>query len=181
MYTVMISDDGMFSAEYVVPAALSIALGSSGSAVDVVKKEDGTYSANGEVITAETMVTVANGNVYRAILSPEGIPVGVMHVAAMRDVMPGELRGTVKLTQAEDKSWWLGEMAVMDGYVHTHENGNMCQLMMDAEGMCSAMYQKVEVMVGLGTQSSITLGRAEDTGTPTHLIWALPSTNYALC
>ena len=162
MYTVTVGDDGMFSAEYVVPAALSIPLGSSGSAVDVVRNEDGTFSANGEVVTAETMVTAANGNVYAAVLSPEGVPVGVMHVAAMQDVMLGALGGTVQLTQAEDKSWWLGEMAVMDGYVHTHENGNMYTLMMDAEGMWSAMYQKVEVMVELGTQESITLERAED-------------------
>ena len=162
MYTVMVGDDGMFSAEYVVPPALSIPLGTSGSAVDVVKNEDGTFSANGEVITAETMVTAENGNVYAAVLSPEGVPVGVMHVAAMQDVMLGALGGTVKLTQAEDKSWWLGEMAVMDGFVHTHENGNMYTLMMDAEGMWSAMYQKVEVMVQLGTQEPITLERAED-------------------
>ena len=162
MYTVMIADDGMFSAEYVVPPALSIPLGTSGSAVDVVRNEDGTFSADGEVITAETRVTAENGNVYRAILSPAGVPVGVDHVPAMQDVMLGDLGGTVKLTQAEDKSWWLGEMAVMDGSVHTHENGNMYLLMMDAEGMWSAMYQKVEVMVGLGTQGSVTLVRAED-------------------
>ena len=163
MYTVMIGDDGMFSAEYVVPPALSIPLGTSGSTVDVIRNEDGTFSANGEVITAETMVTAENGNVYAAVLSPEGVPVDVMHVAAMQDVMLGELGGTVTLTQAEDKSWWLGEMAVMDGSVHTHENGNMYTLMMDAEGMWSAMYQKVEVMVSLGsTQESVTLERAED-------------------
>ncbi len=162
MYTVMISDDGMFSAEYVVPAALSVPLGSSGSAVDVVRNEDGTYSANGEVITAETMVTAANGNVYRAILSPEGIPVGVDHVAAMQDVMLGDHGGSVTLTQAEDKSWWYGEAAVASGYVHTAANGNMYALTLDSEGMWSAMYQQVEVMVALGTQGSITVVRAED-------------------
>ena len=162
MYTVMIADDGMFSAEYVVPPALRIPLGTSGSTVDVVRNEDGTFSADGEVITAETRVTAANGNVYAAVLSPEGVPVSVMHVAAMQDVMLGALGGTVKLTQAEDMSWWLGETAVADGYVHTHANGNMYALMMDAEGMWSAMYQKVEVMVSLGTQGSVTLERAED-------------------
>ena len=162
MYTVMIGDDGMFSAEYVVPPALSIPLGTSGSTVDVVRNEDGTFSADGEVITAETRVTAANGNVYAAVLSPEGVPVSAMHVAAMQDVMLGELGGTVKLTQAEDMSWWLGEKAVADGYVHTHENGNMYTLMMDAEGMWSAMYKKVEVMVELGTQGPVTLERAED-------------------
>ena len=162
MYTVMIADDGMFSAEYVVPPALSIPLGASGSAVDVVRNEDGTFSADGEVITAETRVTAANGNVYAAVLSPEGVPVSAMHVAAMQDVMLGELGGTVKLTQAEDMSWWLGETAVADGSVHTHENGNMYTLMMDAEGMWSAMYKKVEVIVQLGTQDPITLERDED-------------------
>ena len=161
-YTVMIGGDGMFSAEYVVPAALSIPLGSSGTAVDVVKNEDGTFSANGEVITAETMVTAANGNVYRAILSPEGIPVGVMHVAAMQEVMLGALGGTVTLTQAEDMSWWYGEAAVASGYVHTAANGNMYALTLDSEGMWSAMYQQVAVTVALGTQGSITLVRAED-------------------
>ena len=162
MYTVTIGDDGMFSAEYVVPPALRIPLGTSGSAVDVVRNEDGTFSADGEVITAETRVTAANGNVYAAVLSPEGVPVSAMHVAAMQDVMLGELGGTVKLTQAEDMSWWLGETAVADGSVHTHESGNMYTLMMDAEGMWSAMYQKVEVMVQLGTQEPITLERNED-------------------
>ena len=162
MYTVMIGDDGMFSAEYVVPPALRIPLGISGSTVDVVRNEDGTFSANGEVITAETRVTAANGNVYAAVLSPEGVPVSAMHVAAMQDVMLGELGGTVKLTQAEDMSWWLGETAVMDGSVHTHANGNMYVLMLDSEGMWSAMYQKVPVMVNLGTQESITLERDED-------------------
>ena len=162
MYTVTISDDGMFSAEYVVPAALSVPLGSSGSAVDVVRNEDGTYSANGEVIIAETMVTAANGNVYRAVLSPEGIPVGVSHVAAMQDVMLGDLGGSVTLTQAEDMSWWYGETAVASGSVHTAENGNMYALTLDSEGMWSAMYQQVAVTVALGTQGSITLVRAED-------------------
>ncbi len=162
MYTVTVGDDGMFSAEYVVPPALSVPLGTSGSAVDVVRNEDGTYSADGEVITAETMVTAANGNVYRAVLSPEGIPVGVMHVAAMQDVMLGDLGGSVTLTQAEDMSWWYGETAVADGYVHTAANGNMYALTLDSEGMWSAMYQQVEVTVALGTQESVTLVRAED-------------------
>ena len=166
MYTISISEDGMFSAEYVVPPALSVPLGISGSAVDVIKNEDGTFSAliNGEyeVVTADTMVTAENGNVYRALLSPEGIVIGVDHVPAMQDVMLGALGGTITLTQAEDKSWWYGTEAVATGYVHTADNGNMYALTLDSEGMWSAMYQKVEVMVTLGTQGSITLVRAED-------------------
>ena len=167
MYTVSISDDGMFSAEFVQPPALSIPLGTSGSSVEVRRNEDLTFSAmiDGEwmVITADTTVTAANGNVYAAQLSPEGVPIGVMHVAAMQDVMLGALGGTVKLTQAEDMTWWYGETEVKDGYVHTAENGNMYVLMMDAEGMWSAMYQKVMVNVALGAHGgSIELVRAEN-------------------
>ncbi|MDE0623969.1 MAG: hypothetical protein OXH83_20085, partial [Bryobacterales bacterium] len=166
MYTVMISDDGMFSAEYVQPPALSIPLGNSGSSVQVRRNENLTFSAmiGGEwmVITADTTVMAENGNVYAAVLSPEGVPIGVMHVPAMQEVMLGALGGTVTLTQAEDMTWWLGEAEVKDGYVHTAANGNMYALMMDAEGMWSAMYQSVMVMVALGPNGSVTLERAED-------------------
>ena len=165
-YTVTISDDGTFMAEYVQPPALSIPLGISGSTVEVRRNEDLTFSAmiNGEwvMITAETTVTAANGNVYAAVLSPEGIPIGVMHVAAMQEVMLGALGGTVTVKQAEDMTWWIGEMEVKDGTVYTAANGNMYALMMDSEGMWSAMYQKVMVTVALGTQGSIELVRAED-------------------
>ena len=109
MYTVMISDDGMFSAEYVQPPALSIPLGSSGSSVQVRRNEDLTFSAmiDGEwvMITSDTTVTAANGNVYAAQLSPEGVPIGVMHLAAMQEVMLGELGGRVTLKQNEDMTW----------------------------------------------------------------------------
>ena len=166
MYTVSISDDGMFGAEYVVPSAMSIPLGSSGTNVDVIKNEDGTFSAliNGEyeVVTADTMVTAENGNVYRALLSPEGIVIGVMHVQAMQDVMLGDLGGTITLTQKEDMSWSYGEAAVATGYMHTAANGNVYMLTLDSEGMWSAMYQPVEATVALGTQGAITLVRAED-------------------
>ena len=166
MYTVMISDDGMFTAEFVQQPAIAFPLGTSGSTVEVRRNEDLTFSAmiGGEwvMITADTTVTAANGNVYAAQLSPEGVPIGVMHVAAMQEVMLGALGGTVTLTQAEDMTWWLGETEVKDGYVHTAANGNMYALMMDSEGMWSAMYQQVMVTVALGTQGSIELVRAED-------------------
>ena len=171
MYTVSISDDGMFSAEYVVPAALTIPLRASGSSVDVTRNEDGSFSImggegvtilGGDVLNENTRAIAANGNEYAPVFSPEGIPISVMHVAAMQDVMLGALGGMITLTQAEDMSWWYGEAAVATGYVHTHENGNMYVLTLDSEGMWSAMYQSVVVMVTIGTQGSIALERAED-------------------
>ena len=165
-YTVRISDDGSFSAQYVVPPALNIPLGSSGSALDVVQNEDGTFAAiiGGErvVITADTRVTAANGNVYRALLSPDGTPIGAAHVSAMQEVMLGELGGIVALTQKEDKTWWLGDIAVTTGYVHTADNGNSYALALDDEGVWSAMFQPVYQVAALGTRGAVTLKQLED-------------------
>ncbi len=166
MYTVTLGDDGAFGAEYVRPPAASIALGASGSSVDVRRNEDGSYSYmdGGQwlVITADSRMSAANGNVYGPLLAPDGrTPVGVMHVAAMQDVMLGALGGTLQLTQAEDMTWWLGDMQVMSGHVHT-ANGNRYVLTLDAAGMWSAVYQQNMVTVSLGTQGSVTLAQAED-------------------
>ena len=166
MYTVTLGDDGAFAAEYVRPAAQSIPLGASGTSIEVRMNEDGSYSYldGGQwlVITADSRMSAANGNVYGPLLAPDGrTPVGVMHVAAMQDVTLGALGGTLQLTQAEDMTWWLGDMQVMSGYVHT-ANGNRYVLTLDAAGMWSAVYQQNMVTVALGTQGSVSLAQAED-------------------
>ena len=167
MYAVTLGDDGAFGAEYVRPAAQSIPLGASGSMIEVRMNEDGSYSYmdGGQwlVITADSRMTApTNGNVYRPLLAPDGrTPVGVMHVAAMQDVTLGALGGTLQLRQAEDMTWWLGDMQVMSGHVHT-ANGNQYVLTLDAAGMWSAVYQQNMVTVALGTQGSVPLTRNED-------------------
>ena len=165
MYTVMISDDGMFTADYVQPPALSIPLGTSGSSVEVRRNEDLTFSAmiDGEwvMITADTTVMAANGNVYAAVLSPEGVPIGVMHVAAMQDVMLGDYGGTVKVTQGEDMIWRIEDLVVNSGD-EIMSNDRTYTLMQDAEGMWVAMYKPVYQTVALLTQGSIMLKQAED-------------------
>ena len=165
-YTVTLGDDGGFAAEYVRPAAQSIPLGASGTSIEVRMNEDGSYSYldGGQwlVITADSRMSAANGNVYGPLLAPDGrTPVGVMHVAAMQDVALGALGGTLQLTQAEDMTWWLGDMQVMSGHVHT-ANGNQYVLTLDAAGMWSAVYQQNMVTVALGTQGSVSLAQAED-------------------
>ena len=163
MYTVTISDDGTPSAAYVVPAALSIPLGLSEDTVAIVKNEDGTYSVNGEVLTADTRVMAANGNVYGALLAPDGTPIGVMHIAAMLEVMLGELGGTITLTQAEDKSWWLGEMAVMDGDEYMAANGNTYTLVSDGTTWSAAYTQPPAMSLALGTTGGeLMIERLED-------------------
>ena len=170
MYTVTLGDDGAFGAEYVRPAAQSIPLGASGSMIDVRRNEDGSYSYmdGGQwlVITADSRMSAANGNVYRPLLAPDGrTPAGVMHVAAMQEVTLGELGGTLQLTQNEEMTWWRDEMQVESGYVHTvsvNGNENRYVLTLDEAGIWSAEYRPHEDQVALGTQGSVTLTRNED-------------------
>lgn len=81
MYTVMIDDDGMFTAEFVQPPALSIPLGISGSSVEVRRNEDLTFSAliDGEwvSITPDTQFRAPGEGVYKAVFSADGTPIGV--------------------------------------------------------------------------------------------------------
>lgn len=163
-YIVSISADGEFMAEYVVPPVLTIPLGASGSSVDVIKREDGTYQTNGEAISAEALLTADDGNVYRWEISAEGVPVALTHIGATQDVNLGNLGGTLSLTQVEDKSWVVTgtDTAVSDGYLHMAPNGNAYRLTINADGVWSSMYQAVEATVALGTRGSVTLTRAED-------------------
>ncbi len=163
MYTVTLGDDGAFGAEYVRPAAQSIPLGMSGTSIEVRMNEDGSYSYmdGGQwlVVMADTRVTAANGNVYGwRLVNGMPAPDYIDHVVT---VMLGALGGTLQLTQAEDMTWWLGDMQVMSGHVHT-ANGNRYVLTLDAAGMWSAVYQQNMVTVALGTQGSVSLAQAED-------------------
>ena len=158
-----LGDDGGFAAEYVRPAAQSIPLGASGTSIEVRMNEDGSYSYldGGQwlVVMADTRVTAANGNVYGwRLVNGMPAPDYIDHVVT---VMLGALGGTLQLTQAEDMTWWLGDMQVMSGYVHT-ANGNQYVLTLDAAGMWSAVYQQNMVTVALGTQGSVSLAQAED-------------------
>ena len=169
----MISDDGMFSAEFTPHPARSIPLGTSGSSVEVRRNEDLTFSAmiDGEwvVITAETRVMAENGNVYAAELSPEGMPIGTMHVPAMQEVMLGDFGGTVTLTQAENMTWSIGDVALSTDAENTWDSNGRIYIITytpsatEGEmGVWRAMFQPVYQTVALVTQGSIELKQNED-------------------
>ncbi|MCY4189543.1 MAG: hypothetical protein OXD30_13775 [Bryobacterales bacterium] len=159
-------DDGGFAAEYVRPAPFRVPLGTSGSSVEARINEDGTFSAllGGEwtPVTESTQVTAANGNRYGVSLVGD-VPVPV-YIDQVVTVTLGELGGPLQLTQNEEMTWWLDEMQVESGYVHTvsvNGNENRYVLTLDEAGMWSAVYQQNMVTVRLGTQGSVTLTRNE--------------------
>ena len=143
------------------PQPVEVTLGESDETVTLMTAEGGGYTLNGEAF-AGGEVEAENGNKYLLALeddtwtavfqAPEGI-----------EVMLGDHGGTVMITKAEDGTYWIGEMGIESGGTVTAENGNMYTLMMDDEGMWSAMYVPMEGMVTVASLGlEIAAMRAED-------------------
>ena len=180
MYTVTISDGGAFTAEYVVPPALSVPLGTSGSSVDIVRNEDGSFSLaeGGEVITAETRMTAANGNVYAAVFSPDGIPVGVMQVLAQSSTLEGTDAATVTLTNLTPGQVMSPVIVIVHGKdavpVFTPgERASSALAMLAEDNQASALIgaarsdphvEQAEVLLGLGPNGMIGPGESASLG-----------------
>ena len=130
------------------------------------RNEDGSYSYmdGGQwlVITADTRMTRPTATSTGRCWSRRAHAGAGCYIDHVVTVTLGALGGTLQLTQAEDMSWWLGDMQIESGHVHTHANGNRYVLTLDAAGMWSAVYQQNMVTVALGTQGSVSLAQAED-------------------
>ena len=97
--------DGKWSAEYVPPEPMAVALGTSGEALLIVREEDGSYQA-GDITfqSGEVLPPASNGNVYRLTFKDEEWD--VEYVAP--DPVPVQL-GTsgesLSLTRQEDRTY----------------------------------------------------------------------------
>ena len=162
MYTLSINDEGMWSATYQA-VMTDVTLGITGDSVTLTRAEDGTYWLGDALVTSGMTMTMAmNGNEYTLSMNDEGMW-SAMYIEPVQAVMLGEHGGSVMIKKSEDGSYWLGDVTVANGAVVTAANGNMYELMMDAEGMWSAAYQQVMVSVTLGiTGEMASLVRAED-------------------
>ena len=161
MYTLTLSG-GRWSAEYVVPDPVSVMLGTSGTALQLVRLEDGSYTRDGEPFASGTTVESANGNMYRLTLaegqwSPEYV------VPDPVSVMLGTSGTSVQLVRQEDGSYTRGGEPFASGTTVESANGNMYRLTL-AEGQWSPEYVVPDpVSVMLGTSgTSLQLVRLED-------------------
>ena len=146
-YTLMMGEDGMFTAMYNGEETM-VALGTSGSSATLVKQEDGSYAMDGKAFESGMTATADNGMVYVLSMDADGMWMAA-YVTNSQMVTLG-ISGSVTLTQAEDGSWSDGETAVMSGSEVTAENGNKFLLSQDSEGVFTASYQAVTMEI-LGT------------------------------
>ena len=121
--------------------------------------------------------TGGNGQAYTLTYDMDSGMWMSMHVmAAPVMVTLGDHGGTVMLQQAEDMSWWYGEMAFADGDMLMGDNGQYYTLTMDDEGMWMSMHVMEDpVTVALGTSGSVDLQQAEDNELVDRRRWRSPA------
>ena len=64
--------NGTWTAQFVEPDPVPLALGSSGDAVSLQLQEDGTFKLGDETLTSGTVVKANNGNDYKLTLGSDG-------------------------------------------------------------------------------------------------------------
>ncbi len=148
------------------PQPVEITLGTSGDTVTLMTTEGGGFTLNGEAFESGGSVTAGNGGQYMLTLA-EGSWTAQFDAHEIM-VTLGMSEETVTITQAEDGSYWLGEMAVRSGEtVHTAANGNeyVLRITTDESGaitwMADYRMPMIAVMLGL-SGDTVTLERRED-------------------
>ncbi len=148
------------------PQPVEITLGTSGDTVTLMTTEGGGFTLNGEAFASGGSVTAGNGGQYTLTLA-EGTWTAQFDAHEIM-VTLGMSEETVTITQAEDGSYWLGEMAVRSGEtIHTAANGNeyVLRITTDESGaitwMADYRMPMIAVMLGL-SGDTVTLERRED-------------------
>ena len=120
------------------PQSVPVTLGESGGTVTLMTTQAGGYTLNGQALASgatvtgegdrEYVLTLASGAWTAAYKVPE-------HSVTLG--MSGE---TVTITQAEDRTYMVGEAALGDGNTWTASNGNMYRISAGTSGMLQAEY-----------------------------------------
>ncbi len=144
MYMLSMDDAGMWMAVYQA-AMVMVELGISGDTITLMMAEDGTYWLGEDEVMAGKVVTAMNGNMYTLSMDDEGMWMATYNPVNV--VVALGTQGSVMLMMAEDMSWWLGDMAVMDGSEVMSASGNRYTLMM-ADGSWSARFEPEMMEIG---------------------------------
>ncbi len=148
------------------PQPVEITLGTSGDTVTLMTTEGGGFTLNGEAFASGGNVTAGNGGQYTLTLA-EGSWTAQFDAHEIM-VTLGTSEEMVTITQAEDGTYWLGEMAVRSGEtIHTAANGNeyVLSITTDENGsihwMASYRAPMIPVMLGL-SGDTVTVSKSED-------------------
>ena len=101
-YALNLGESGIWSAEFLPPDPLRIALGASGDSVNIERREDRSFWIGGSPLLSGHEVRAANGNRYTLALGTDGVWRADFVESAPQRVTLGASGRTVLVTTLED-------------------------------------------------------------------------------
>ena len=158
--------NGAWTAEFVSPDPVPLALGSSGDAVSLQLQEDGTFKLGDETLTSGTVVKANNDNQYKLLLGSDGNWTAEFEPPDPQPVTLGTSGQMLQIDQLEDGSFTLNDQPLATGAVETALNGNKYTLTLGADDTWSATYlQPAPQPLQLGTTGDVLLVYRQENGT----------------
>jgi len=160
-YTLALGTDGMWRAHFVPSEPQRVALGTSGTTVQVTRLEGGTFQLDGNPLWSGE-VREAAGARYRFSLGTDGRWTATF-VTEPETVHLGAHGGVIRVIRQENGQWTLGDEAIRSGHVvRSTVNGHRYRLTL-VDGAWRAEPQPMPIQVVLpGTGGSIVLTQVED-------------------
>ena len=120
------------------PQSVPVTLGESGGTVTLMTTQAGGYTLNGQALASGATVTGEGDREY--VLTLAGGAWSAAYKVPEHSVTLGMSGETVTITQAEDRTYMVGEAALGDGNTWTASNGNMYRISAGTSGMLQAEY-----------------------------------------
>ena len=150
--------NGTWTAEFVPPEPVPLALGISGDAVSLQAQEDGSFQLDGKALTSGTVVDAKNGNQYKLVLGSDGDWMAEFVPPAPQGVTLGTSGESRQIGRLEDGSFTLDGQPLATGTEVTAQNQNKYTLTLGSDGTWSAAYvQPPPQQVQLGTTGDVPL------------------------
>lgn len=150
-YTLSLDTGGDWSAEFLAPDPLRIALGSSGDSVSIEQREDRNFWLGGSPLLSGREVRAANGSRYTLALGTDGIWLAIFVRPDPQRVALGSSGRTVLVSMLENGTFELDGMALWSGEVRETTGGASYRFSLDAGNRWSAIFVAEPETVRLGS------------------------------
>ena len=162
----LVLDNGTWAAEYVAPRPWATALGTSGDALLITRREDGLYESGDHLFSSGGTVLASNGNQYKLTFVPDDDQ-GTWQVEYLRPeptaIALGTSGETVLVERLEGGGYAVGGQRIVDGSTVQSAAGNSYRLSMQDGEWSASFLPPPPISVLLGTSGqTVTLQIRED-------------------
>ena len=149
VYTITV-DGGNVMATFAAPPPVMVGLGMSGESVSLQVAEDGSYWLGDMAVSGGETVSSSDGRSYTLSMA-DGMWMATFMGPSV-SVTLGTHGGMVSIVTAEDGTYWVGDLHLMDGGTVSGDGGRMYTLSMGEDGQWMATYvMPAAVTVELGS------------------------------